>query len=122
MIVGAAVDRAKCVPWVGRNLLAALDSHYRSPRPTAEFLDVWRDALPESWRGDAQLEAIKVRYFHYTRRCKVAHACQQGDYTLPSDHTIASKSAAALPSVAPGKAAAKGPRKWHEKLKASRRQ
>lgn len=94
----AAVDRAKCVPWVGRNLLAALDSHHRTARPTAEFLDLWRDALPEAWRDDAQLAAI------------------QGDYTLPSDHTIAPKGAAALPSTS----ASKGPRKWHEKFNASR--
>lgn len=60
--LGAAVDRAKCVPWVGRNLLAALDSHHRTARPTAEFLDLWRDALPEAWRDDAQLAAIQVRH------------------------------------------------------------
>ncbi|GME33672.1 sister chromatid cohesion protein dcc1 [Neofusicoccum parvum] len=80
----AAVDRAK------------------TARPTAEFLDLWRDALPEAWRDDAQLAAI------------------QGDYTLPSDHTIAPKGAAALPSTSAKPATSKGPRKWHEKFNASR--
>ncbi|KKY15095.1 putative sister chromatid cohesion protein dcc1 [Diplodia seriata] len=101
---GATVDRAKCVPWVGRNLLAALDSHYRTARPTADFLDLWRDTLPEAWREDAQLEAIK------------------GDYTLPSDHTIAPKGASTLSSTTAGTGTGKGPRKWHEKFKATRKQ
>ncbi|KAL0259797.1 hypothetical protein SLS55_005537 [Diplodia seriata] len=100
----ATVDRAKCVPWVGRNLLAALDSHYRTARPTADFLDLWRDTLPEAWREDAQLEAIK------------------GDYTLPSDHTIAPKGASTLSSTTAGTGTGKGPRKWHEKFKATRKQ
>ncbi|KAK7732101.1 hypothetical protein SLS57_001081 [Botryosphaeria dothidea] len=96
----AAVDRAKCIPWVGRNLLAALYSHHGTARPTAEFLDLWRDALPEAWRADAVLEAI------------------QGDYTFPSDHTIAPKGVESKPE---GTAASKAPRKWHEKFKATRR-
>lgn len=57
---GAVIDRNKCIPWVGRNLLAAMNSHYKAPRPTAEFLDLWRDALPETWREDAVLEHIQV--------------------------------------------------------------
>ncbi|OJD34828.1 sister chromatid cohesion protein dcc1 [Diplodia corticola] len=100
----AAVDRVKCVPWVGRSLLAALDSHYRTARPTAEFLDLWRDALPEAWREDAQLEAIK------------------GGYTLPSDHTIAPLGASTLSSTTASSDSSKGPRKWHERFKATRKQ
>ncbi|KAK7608299.1 sister chromatid cohesion protein Dcc1 [Phyllosticta paracitricarpa] len=104
----AVIDQSKCIPWVGRNLLAAMDSHYKTPRPTAEFLDLWRDALPESWREDAVLEHI------------------QSDYILPSDTTIAPKTRAmptlrAATTVDAGSTSAKGPRKWHEKFKATRR-
>ncbi|KAK8231806.1 sister chromatid cohesion protein Dcc1 [Phyllosticta capitalensis] len=104
----AVIDRNKCIPWVGRNLLAAMNSHYKAPRPTAEFLDLWRDALPETWREDAVLEHI------------------QGDYILPSDTTIAPKTRAATTlraatTVNAGSTSAKGPRKWHEKFKATRR-
>lgn len=118
MFKGAAVDRAKCVPWVGRSLLAALDSHYRTARPTAEFLDLWRDALPESWRADAVLDAIQVGHWRDEVLFTGAYWCLQGDYTFPSDHTIAPKGVATA-SASTG--ASKGPRKWHEKFKATRR-
>ncbi|KAF2143558.1 uncharacterized protein K452DRAFT_224820 [Aplosporella prunicola CBS 121167] len=109
------VDRAKCVPWVGKHLLIALDS-LDSELPTASFLDQWRDALPEAWRSDVALEAIK------------------DDYVLPTEHHIAPKGSALTQyrrtasagndkGAAAAAAAEKGPvkRKWHEKFKASRR-
>lgn len=50
----------------------------------------------------------------------------QGDYILPSDTTIAPKTRAATTlraatTVNAGSTSAKGPRKWHEKFKATRR-
>lgn len=100
--VWSCLDRAKTVRFVGKTLLdAKRDS---SDYLTADFLDTWKDALPETWRIDAELTTI------------------DGTYELPSSSTIRLKGAAA-PAAQPGTPAAKpsAARKWHEKFGKSRK-
>lgn len=92
------LDRTKTVQFVGKTLLAAKrgDSDYL----TAEFVDIWKDSLPESWREDAELKAI------------------DGSYDLPSSTTISLKGQSLTAKgveSAPPKAASSS-RKWHEKF------
>ncbi|KAF2083929.1 hypothetical protein K490DRAFT_50404 [Saccharata proteae CBS 121410] len=103
----ATVNRSKSIMWVGCMLLRVRSS--AGPLMTATFLDEWKDALPEAWRDDVDLVTIK------------------DEYILPTSTTIVHKSnAASLPSIptgaAPAAAPAKGPRKWHDKFKATRRE
>ncbi|KAF2458878.1 sister chromatid cohesion protein Dcc1 [Lineolata rhizophorae] len=101
-----AVEKDRCVPWVGKVLL-----EYRAPKSpgilTAKFLDEWKDYVPEEWRADVALELIKNKY------------------TTPSSSTIMyqfqpmtkEKATAAATGVKPGA----GARKWHEKFKKGRK-
>lgn len=92
----SCLDRRKTVSHVGTTLLQARWSSAEAP--VAQFVEEWRDLLPETWRNDAELSAI------------------EGSYDLPSSTTIRAKSSAAstAQSSAPKPAAAKG--KWHEKF------
>lgn len=99
----SCLDRRKTVAFVGRTLLEAkqADADYL----TADFLDTWKDSLPEAWRSEAELKTI------------------DGAYSLPSSNTICAKSktvSTSGPSTAPSKAAAsKG--KWHERFGKTRK-
>jgi sister chromatid cohesion protein DCC1 len=91
-------DRAKTIAFVGKTVLEARGE--KSDFLTADFLDTWRDCLPEAWRADAALKAI------------------DGAYTLPSSSTIRAKSKT-VPKANPP--AAKGKGKWHEKFGKNRK-
>lgn len=96
------LDRRNTVAFVGKTLLAS--KHATSECLIADFLENWKDALPETWRADAELETIV------------------GSYDFPSTSTIRAKSAVSAPKVdaANSKAtAAKG--KWHERFAKSRK-
>ena len=49
------LDRATCVSWVGAVLLQSFGGEVA----VSEFLEKWRDNLPEAWQ-DATLEDLKV--------------------------------------------------------------
>ena len=51
------VDEAKCVRWVGANMLEAMGT--KSPL-ISKFPEAWKDQLPEQWRTAATLDALKV--------------------------------------------------------------
>jgi sister chromatid cohesion protein DCC1 len=99
----SCLDQTKTVAFIGRTLLEAKRG---TDFLIADFTDTWEDRLPETWRKDAQLNAI------------------EGFYEFPSDTTIKAKGKAA--TVASGDsavAAALKPsaRKWHEKLAKTRK-
>lgn len=99
----SSLDREKVLSFVALVLLE--EKRSRSDYLTADFLDAWKDSLPEIWREDAQLHAI------------------QGKYELPTQTTIRAKSnvsALASTQPAPSKAAASS-RKWHEKFAKTRK-
>ncbi|KAJ4301784.1 hypothetical protein N0V90_003878 [Kalmusia sp. IMI 367209] len=98
----SCLDRLKTVSFVGKIFLQARRSS--SEYLIVDFLDDWKDSLPEAWRGDAELKTI------------------EGTYDLPSSTTIRAKSATTTPtarSAAPKTATAKG--KWHEKFAKTRK-
>lgn len=55
----ASIDASKCVAWVGATMLEA-QAELGTELLTAQFLNGWRDSLPEAWRGGAELSAIQV--------------------------------------------------------------
>ncbi|KAF9739822.1 hypothetical protein PMIN06_004897 [Paraphaeosphaeria minitans] len=97
----SCLDRKKVVSFVGRTLLQAKQGS--AAYPVADFVDEWKDSLPEAWRGDADLKAIDGAYDSPTTTTIVAHA----------------NPAPATPeSVVPKATAAKG--KWHERFAKTR--
>ncbi|KAF1966142.1 hypothetical protein BU23DRAFT_331540 [Bimuria novae-zelandiae CBS 107.79] len=97
----SCLDRRRTVSFVGRILLQArqTSSEYR----VADFIEEWKDSLPEAWRSEAQLKVI------------------EGTYELPSSTTIRAKSipAATTETATAKPTAAKG--KWHERFAKTRK-
>jgi hypothetical protein len=99
----SCLDRTKTVQFVGKTLLEA--KRDGKDFLTAEFLDAWKDSLPESWREEAELKTI------------------DGFYELPSATTVRLKgSAVATPTTnTTTSKAASSSRKWHEKFGRARK-
>ncbi|KAF2248632.1 sister chromatid cohesion protein-like protein Dcc1 [Trematosphaeria pertusa] len=99
----SSLDRTKAVSFVGKTLLEA--KHGGADYLTADFLDAWKDSLPEAWRTDAELKTIA------------------GAYDLPSSSTIRAKSKTAAATNAeittPKPVSSTG--KWHERFGKNRK-
>ncbi|KAF2708811.1 hypothetical protein K504DRAFT_502827 [Pleomassaria siparia CBS 279.74] len=94
----SCLDRTKIVSFVGKVLLEA--KRGAPPYLTAEFLDTWKDCVPEVCRKDAELKTIA------------------GVYELPSTATIRLKQVASSATNAEASApkGSTSSRKWHEKF------
>lgn len=53
------IDRDQCVSWVGCVILEAQEPSYIDILES-EFIINWQDQLPEIWRENAKLSALKV--------------------------------------------------------------
>lgn len=97
----SCLDRRKTVAFVGRTLLQARRAS--SEYLVADFVEDWKDSLPEAWRSDAGLDVI------------------EGTYDLPSSSTIRHKgaTAATVETAVPKATTAKG--KWHERFAKTRK-
>lgn len=121
--VGCSVEPNKCIIWIATIFL---ETQTRADQTIAvdEFLDSWRNHLPENWRDFAKLELIQV--------CRNAFVCQpifcmlteaQDLCTQPTPATIGLKPELRLsapPKIVEQAVADKVPtkaRKWHEKFK-----
>ncbi|KAL9585469.1 MAG: hypothetical protein Q9212_001502 [Teloschistes hypoglaucus] len=62
------VDKMKCVLWTGSVLLQS-PTAVAKPMAVTDFLREWKDHLPEAWRKDSTLEALRV-----SQRCRLAQA------------------------------------------------
>ncbi|KAF2188360.1 hypothetical protein K469DRAFT_567272 [Zopfia rhizophila CBS 207.26] len=94
----SCLDRTKTVHFVGITLLEAREGE--ANYLTAEFLNAWKDCVPESWRTDAELSTIKDAY------------------VLPSTMTIAVKGVSASSAKTEDSTPKVGSssRKWHERF------
>lgn len=55
------IDRDQCVSWVGGVILEAQEPFNTDfLESESEFIINWRDQLPEIWRENAKLSALKV--------------------------------------------------------------
>ena len=106
-MLGASFDKTQCTQWVGEICLAATAPTASSAVGRGEFLQVWKDCLPEAWRGDATLANLPG-----------------GSYQSPDPTTIFFVEASqrklmgkAPSGAAAAKAKAKASRNWHELLK-----
>lgn len=97
----ACLNRRKTVTHAGRTLLQARQN--ASEYLVVDFLEEWRDQLPEAWRNDAELSVI------------------EGAYSMPTPTTISVHSTTTTPanSAAPKATASKG--KWHERFAKTRK-
>lgn len=57
---GASIDKARCTRWVGETYLEAMAPAQDSAIGRSEFLDAWKDHLPDSWRDEVALSKLTV--------------------------------------------------------------
>lgn len=94
----ASLDRHKTVKFVGSKLLEARCES--KDYLLADFLDAWKDSLPESWREEAQLKAIDGLYEFSSSTPKRVKFTEAAKDSANLDAPVASAKA----------------RKWHEKF------
>ncbi|KAF1994452.1 hypothetical protein P154DRAFT_539596 [Amniculicola lignicola CBS 123094] len=95
----SCLDRSRAVHFVGTTLLEA--KRGGADYLTAEFLDTWREHVPDAWQRDAELAAI------------------EGLYELPTSTTVAIRGGIASTTktaAATAKPGSSSSRKWHEKF------
>ncbi|KAH7130489.1 sister chromatid cohesion protein-like protein Dcc1 [Dendryphion nanum] len=98
----SCLDRARTVRFVGKNILQAKQA--TTSYTTTDFLDAWKDSLPEIWRAEAQLGAIEGLYHHPTPTTIIAKGSSPTTTDTPK---LTAKAASA--------------RKWHEKFGKTRK-
>ncbi|KAJ9669614.1 hypothetical protein H2201_000481 [Coniosporium apollinis] len=102
----ACIDASRCIAWVGTTMLE-VQAELGTEVLTAQFLDAWRDSLPEAWRGGAELGAIQDVYV-----------------LLGATNITLKPELAGEPNASKADAGSKlaaGERKWHERFKKGRR-
>jgi sister chromatid cohesion protein DCC1 len=93
----SVLHRSRTVQFVGQNLLEA--KREGPDYLTSDFIDVWKDLLPETFRNEAELNAIS------------------GTFDTPSSSTIRSKTTALAKSAeTSAPKAVSASRKWHERF------
>ncbi|KAG9954192.1 hypothetical protein KCU85_g780, partial [Aureobasidium melanogenum] len=101
------------VQWVGINTLESCrQNNKQSIMDTSVFMDTWKDALPEIWRTEANLDMLKGLYKPSAggKRIELLHN--------QSAHAEEATAGASKPSTT----TTAGKRKWHEKFAAARKQ
>lgn len=122
-LLGAVLNRDKCVSWVGEILLEELSIPDQAVAES-DFLNNWKNQLPEEWRKHAALSALKVMHWPLLEsyvdlltmnhlQCKYSRS-SNGRIVFDMDFVGGSGSAVA-------NANGKQPGKWHEKFKSTRR-
>ncbi|KAL2829277.1 hypothetical protein BDW59DRAFT_38640 [Aspergillus cavernicola] len=100
----ASIDKETCVRWVGEAYLEATASSAASAISQNEFLNAWRDQLPETWREDASLALLPENCYMHPEPKTICFATE-GDRQKVKKNLSTDTSAAT---------AAKKTRNWHE--------
>lgn len=58
---GTSIKKEACVRWVGETYLETTATSNASAIAESEFLNGWKDQLPESWREDVSIAILPVR-------------------------------------------------------------
>lgn len=119
---GTSLGKTSCTRWVGETYLEAMAPTSKSAIGRSEFLNAWKDHLPESWRNEAALSKLTVSRPPHRAQSAVARVIltrQDGIYKHPDPTTICfmeeserQKVKKNLPTESG--AAAKKTRNWHE--------
>jgi sister chromatid cohesion protein DCC1 len=54
------MDKTVCIQWIGETYLEATAPVERRALGRSEFLNAWKDLLPETWRDGASLSNLPV--------------------------------------------------------------
>lgn len=62
--IGANIEKPRCIQWIGETYLEAKAPTAMSALGRSEFLNAWKDHLPESWRSEVAFSKLPVRSIH----------------------------------------------------------
>ncbi|PYI06768.1 hypothetical protein BO78DRAFT_314834 [Aspergillus sclerotiicarbonarius CBS 121057] len=123
---GASIDKEGCVRWVGETYLEAVAPTANAAVGRSEFLNAWKDHLPEGWREQAAFSKLTVCGIHLVSICVWL---TEDKYRFPDPTTICfvndddrQKLKRNVSTDASASTAAKKTRNWHELFKNQKRQ
>ncbi|KAL4893507.1 sister chromatid cohesion protein Dcc1 [Aspergillus ambiguus] len=107
-----SIDQSRCIKWIGETYLEAMAPSANEAVGRGEYLNVWRDHLPEAWRSEVAWSKLP-----------------DGSYKFPDPTTICfvneldrQKLKKNVSTDASAATAAKKTRNWHELFKNQKRQ
>lgn len=118
------IDQARTTQWTGLTLLESLWRDFEAVRKN-DFIEKWKDALPEAWREGASLSVLGVSQKQLLRSdkansmqdaCKASADGKTLEYVPEDSRTVAKAATEAKPAA---KTTSK--RKWHEKFAQARK-
>lgn len=59
---GTNIDKSRCIQWVGSTYLEAMAPSAESALGRSEFLNAWKDNLPEAWTKEVTLSKLPVSH------------------------------------------------------------
>ncbi|KAL4919562.1 hypothetical protein BDW62DRAFT_41504 [Aspergillus aurantiobrunneus] len=107
-----SIDKKTCIRWVGAIYLEATAIGAGSAVGESEFMNAWKDQLPETWRGDVSISVLP-------RNCYLHPEPKTICFATELDRQKVKKN---LPTDASAATAAKKTRNWHELFKNQKRQ
>ncbi|KAL4787891.1 hypothetical protein BJX76DRAFT_353689 [Aspergillus varians] len=108
----ANIDKEACVRWVGEIYLETKAIGPASAIGECEFMNAWKDQLPESWREDVSKSNLPESCYMHPEPKTICFATE-------ADRQKAKKN---LPTDVSAATAAKKTRNWHELFKNKKRQ
>ncbi|KAL4867156.1 hypothetical protein BDV12DRAFT_123867 [Aspergillus spectabilis] len=108
----ASIDKDICVRWVGEVYLETMAPGPTSAVGESEFLNAWKDQLPETWREHVSISILPEKCYMHPELKTICFATE-------ADRQKVKKN---LPTDASAATAAKKTRNWHELFKNQKRQ
>ncbi|GES60237.1 sister chromatid cohesion protein Dcc1 [Aspergillus terreus] len=108
----ASIDKDGCVRWVGETYLEAMAPSSAAALGRSEYLNAWKDHLPESWTGDVALSKLPESSYKYPDPTTICFVNEVDRQKLKKN--VSTDASAAT--------AAKKTRNWHELFKSQKRQ
>ncbi|PKX99419.1 putative sister chromatid cohesion protein Dcc1 [Aspergillus novofumigatus IBT 16806] len=108
----ASIDKARCTRWVGETYLEAMAPAQGSAIGRSEFLNAWKDHLPDSWRDEVALSKLTENSYRHPDHTTIYFVDNIDRHKIKKNISTDANTAAA----------AKKSRNWHELFRNQKRQ
>ncbi|EAW19157.1 putative sister chromatid cohesion protein Dcc1 [Aspergillus fischeri NRRL 181] len=108
----ASIDKARCTRWVGETYLEAMAPAQGSAIGRSEFLNAWKDHLPDSWRDEVALPKLTENSYRHPDQTTIYFVNNIDRHKIKKNISTDANTAAA----------AKKSRNWHELFRNQKRQ
>ncbi|GFF42456.1 hypothetical protein IFM61606_05751 [Aspergillus udagawae] len=108
----ASIDKARCTRWVGETYLEAMAPAQGSAIGRSEFLNAWKDHLPDSWRDEVALSKLTESSYRHPDQTTIYFVNNIDRHKIKKNMSTDVNTATA----------AKKSRNWHELFRNQKRQ